>query len=247
MRTIAIIFIFGCALGGIIAGICSGFGNYSAFKAMLAGTPGNWVWGWAGIAFTLTSAGAFGISFMKIEQGDWPQAVVPLIVGLIAACASTQGSKLHIDNGQAYQVEAAKKVEIGRARLADRISGWRTEMEDIPTGIGTAESLRLYMSEVERVGRSHQKPYRDAIIKLGHAEHRDSLMKKIDTAETALAEDPALQTVVPAKSVNGWLIAVLIELVNALGLAIAWAGAKTLYEQYRDAVFRASIEETFAE
>lgn len=230
--------------GGVIAAICGGYANFMAFSGMADDPVTSFLWGFAGIAASLISFSAFTLVWWNHNHQKklWDSRRA-LVVGLIAAGAGIMGSWMFMSSLKDDQVAEAQHILIERNRLQDQIDRWENDLKSIPPGIGTPDSIRRYMREVERVGRTHQRPYRQAIQDLGHAERREALEAQIAAADERLSSDPALKYDPPNRMINPWFLAILIELFASQGTAVGTAVFLTMMERKNALSWLKSLEE----
>ena len=116
--------------------------------------------------------------------------------------------------------------------LATQIADWRRQLEGIPPETRSVDGLEAYIEEVERVGRTHQKPYRDAQNELGLARRRDDLLARIETANAELLGTGSGDILVEAQtrtSIPGWFFALMLELFSSQGTSIGLVALLILY------------------
>ena len=91
---------------------------------------------------------------------------------------------------------------------------------------------------MERVGRTEQKPYRDAQNELGLARRRDDLQAKIEAANAELlgigSGDILIETQARA-SIPSWFFAAMLELFSSQGTSIGLVALLILYARRREA------------
>ena len=76
---------------------------------------------------------------------------------------------------------------------------------------------------MERIGRTEQKPYRDAQNELGLARRRDDLITKIEAANAELLGQGSGKILLQAErraALPSWLFAVLLELFSSQATSI---------------------------
>ncbi|MCA8905918.1 MAG: hypothetical protein KDA43_14085, partial [Hyphomonas sp.] len=96
----------------------------------------------------------------------------------------------------------------------------------------SVEGLEAYIAEVERVGRTEQKPYRDAQNELGLAKRRDELQSKIDAANAALLGDGSGNILTEAQArtnLPSWFFAIMLELFSSQGTSIGLVALLILF------------------
>ena len=86
------------------------------------------------------------------------------------------------------------------------------------------------------MGRTHQKPYRDAQNELGLARRRDDLLVRIETANAELLGTGTGDILVEAQtrtSIPGWFFALMLELFSSQGTSIGLVALLILYGRSR--------------
>ena len=217
---------------GLSAAGLSGFANYQAFSSSVADPLQAGVWGWTGVIAAVVSFGGFTFFYWHTANRRMKEGVRALLFALAGAGTSIVGTQMYIAaNNKAAeleQVQASSNREILESQIAD----WRRQLEGIPAGTRTVDGLESYLSEVERVGRTHQKPYRDAQNELGLAKRRDELQAKIETANAELLGAGQGKILVQAQtrtSIPSWFFAGMLELFSSQGTSIGLVALLILY------------------
>ena len=133
------------------------------------------------------------------------------------------------DNARAVQVQL---VLSERAILEAQITDWSEQMRGIPAGTRSVAGLETYLAEVERVGRTADKPYRDAQNELGLARRRAGLETQIAEARAYLLDMTRSGQAVssrPSYAPPGWLFALMLEIFSSQATSIACVSLLLLY------------------
>lgn len=244
MKTFIIIVAVCLVLAGIVALFNSGLANYSAF--MNEGSGDNWrfVWGMFGAAIALTSAVTFGAVVWLYRNGNKIGAIRAVLLFVIAFAGSIYGNYAYMNQNAATQNAKATQQANSINQIEANLAQWRAEVSQLPPSTKTAESLERYIKEVERVGRSHQLPYRQAVLELGEIEYRKSLETKIDGAVKELA---TFTPITPASSspIRRWLSAVLLEIIASQTIALSLIIFAALSDKARFEDWRSEIDDTY--
>ncbi len=210
-------------IAGLMAAGLSGFANYQAFASTVADPLQSRVWGTAGIIAAIVSFGGFTFVYWHAANRRGWEAVRSLLFALVGAGASIMGTELYIRSNNltaaAEVTRAASNSEVLQAQVAD----WRRQLEGIPPETRSVDGLEVYIAEVERVGRTEQKPYRDAQNELGLAKRRDELNAKIEAANAELlgaGDGNILLQAEQRAALPSWLFAALLELFSSQATAI---------------------------
>ncbi len=140
-------------------------------------------------------------------------------------------------NGQSADTEVAA-AQSNRAVIEAQIADWRVQLNGIPPGTRTVEGLEAYIAEVERVGKTEQKPYRDAKNELGLAKRRDELQARIDAANATLLGKGNSDIIITAQTrtrVPDWIFAVILEIFSSQGTSIGLVALLLLFGGRRPA------------
>lgn len=219
-------------IAGLAAAILSGFANYQAFAGMVNDPVQGRVWGWAGVVASICSFGGFTFFWWHASAGRWSESIRTIIFALAGALTSIVGTALFMhgqDNARAAQVEL---VLSERAILEQQIADWSEQIRGIPAETRSVEGLETYLAEVERVGRTADKPYRDAQNELGMARRRASLEAQIaETRAHLLDMTRSGQVVSSSRSYAppGWLFALMLEIFSSQATSIACVSLLLLY------------------
>ncbi len=217
---------------GLVAATLSGFANYQAFSASVADPLQGQVWGWAGVIASVISFGGFTFFWWHASQRRPSEAFRSLLFALAGAATSLVGTQMYIANNNLLAEADIARAEEARPVLQAQIEDWRNQLAGIPPETRSVEGLEAYLAEVERVGRTHQKPYRDAQNELGLAKRRDDLQAKIETATADLLsddQDSILTAAAPREAIPGWFFAAMLELFSSQGTSIGFVALLILY------------------
>lgn len=225
---------------GLAAAGLSGFANYQAFSGLVTDPMQARVWGWAGVIASVCSFGGFTFFWWHSTHGRWREAIRTVLFALAGAGASFAGTALFMEQQSAERGQMASQVAVEREVVESQIADWSAQLQGIPADIRSVEGLEAYIAEVERVGRTHQKPYRDAMNELGLARRRAALEADIDAARDRLvALGGAQGAVAQVQTVPSWGFALLLELFSSQATSIACVsllllfGARTQARQKR--------------
>ncbi len=89
---------------------------------------------------------------------------------------------------------------------------------------------------MERVGRTEQKPYRDAQNELGLAKRRDELQAKIEAANAELLGQGSGNLLTEAQTrtnLPSWFFALMLEAFSSQGTSIGLVALLILYGRRR--------------
>lgn len=217
---------------GLVSAGLSGFANYQAFSTSVADPLQGQVWGWAGVIASIISFGGFTFFWWHASQRRPSEAVRSLLFALAGAATSLVGTQMYIANNNLLAAADIARAEDARPVLEAQIEDWRTQLAGIPADTRSVDGLEAYLAEVERVGRTHQKPYRDAQNELGLAKRRDDLQAKIEAATADLLsgdEDSVLTAAAPREAIPGWFFAAMLELFSSQGTSIGFVALLILY------------------
>lgn len=210
-------------IAGLMAASLSGFANYQAFSSSVADPLQSRIWGWTGVIAAIVSFGGFTFVYWHAANRRMKESLRAALFALAGAATSIIGTSSYIaanNNSAALQMEQAGS---NRTVLTTQITDWRTQLGGIPPETRSVEGLEIYLAEVERVGRSHQKPYRDAQNELGLAKRRDDLLSKIDSANAELlgtGPGAILTRAEQRTHLPHWFFAVMLELFSSQGTSI---------------------------
>ena len=215
---------------GLAAACLSGFANFQAFSAGVADPTQAKVWGWSGVIASVCSFGGFTFFWWHVSGKRLGEALRALVFALAGAGTSIAGTTLFMMNNaegqQAVWQSAAEMRELREAEIAD----WTRQLQGIPPETRSIEGLEAYIAGVEAVGRTHQKPYRDAQNELGLAKRRAELEDKIAGARAELRRSVEQGGVSrPAQNLPAWFFALMLELFSSQGTSIAFVSLLLLY------------------
>tara|TARA_R110000851_G_scaffold59425_4_gene137613 strand:+ start:1596 stop:2762 length:1167 start_codon:yes stop_codon:yes gene_type:complete len=224
---------------GLSAAALSGFANYQAFSSSVTDPLQAGIWGWTGVIAAVISFGGFTFFYWHTANKRMKEGVRALLFALAGAGTSILGTQMYIAaNNQASQAEMTTAGS-NRALLEQQLGDWRVQLAGIPPETRSVEGLEAYISEVERVGRTEQKPYRDAQNELGLARRRDDLQAKIENANAELlgqgSGDMLIETQARA-AIPSWFFAGMLELFSSQGTSIGLVALLILYTRRREAV-----------
>ena len=215
---------------GLAAAGLSGFANFQAFSAGVSDPLQARVWGWSGVIASVCSFGGFTFFWWHLSGKRRGEAARALVFALAGAGTSIAGTTLFmINNAQGQQVSWSNAEQV-RALRQSEIEDWSRQLAAIPPETRSIEGLEAYLAGVEAVGRTHQKPYRDAQNELGQARRRAALEQKIAGARADLrqaVEGSALT--LPAQNLPAWFFALMLELFSSQGTSIALVSLLLLY------------------
>jgi hypothetical protein len=218
---LALIFV----IAGLMAAGLSGFANYQAFASTVTDPLESRIWGAAGIIAAIISFGGFTFVYWHAANKRTWESLRSLAFALVGAGASILGTEIYIRSNNLTAATEVSSAASNREVLEAQLTDWRRQLEGVPPETRSVEGLEAYIAEVERVGRTEQKPYRDAQNELGLAKRRDDLNAKIDAANAELLGQGSgnilLQTEQRA-ALPSWLFAVLLELFSSQATSIGF-------------------------
>ncbi|MBA3070358.1 MAG: YihY/virulence factor BrkB family protein [Hyphomonas sp.] len=219
--------VVGLALVFVIAGLMaaglSGFANYQAFASTVADPAQGRIWGAAGIIAAIVSFGGFTFVYWHAANRRRGESLRSLVFALIGAGASILGTEIYIHSNNLSAAAEVTSAATNRDVLQAQVADWRRQLDGIPPETRSVEGLEAYIAEVERVGRTEQKPYRDAQNELGLAKRRDELNAKIEAANAELLGQGSGNILLQAEqraALPSWLFAVLLELFSSQATSI---------------------------
>lgn len=219
--------VVGLALVFVIAGLMaaglSGFANYQAFASTVADPAQGRIWGAAGIIAAIVSFGGFTFVYWHAANRRRGESLRSLVFALIGAGASILGTEIYIHSNNLSAAAEVASAATNREVLQAQVADWRRQLDGIPPETRSVEGLEAYLAEVERVGRTEQKPYRDAQNELGLAKRRDELNAKIEAANAELLGQGSGNILLQAEqraALPSWLFAVLLELFSSQATSI---------------------------
>lgn len=217
-------------VAGLAAAGLSGFANYQAFSAGVLDATQARVWGWSGVIASVCSFGGFTFFWWHMSGRRFGEAMRSLVFALAGAGTSIAGTSLFMmNNAQAQDAQLAQAQQVqalGEAEIAD----WTRQLQGIPPETRTIQGLEAYLAGVEAVGRTHQKPYRDAQNELGLARRRAMLEDRIAGARADLRQAAeASGLTLPAQNLPAWFFALMLELFSSQGTSIAFVSLLLLF------------------
>jgi hypothetical protein len=224
-KTIIALLAFIFVIAGLMAAGLSGFANYQAFASTVTDPLESRIWGAAGIIAAIVSFGGFTFVYWHAANKRTWESLRSLAFALVGAGASILGTEIYIRSNNLTAATEVSSAASNRDVLEAQLADWRRQLEGIPPETRSVEGLEAYIAEVERVGRTEQKPYRDAQNELGLAKRRDDLNAKIEAANAELLGQGSgnilLQTEQRA-ALPSWLFAVLLELFSSQATSIGF-------------------------
>ena len=207
---------------GLAAAALSGFANYQAFSVGVTDPSQARIWGWSGVIASVCSLGGFTFFWWHMTAKRLGEALRSLVFALAGAGTSIAGTALFMANNADAQAVSWQSVEQTRVLREAEIADWSRQVAAIPPETRSVEGLQAYLAGVEAVGRTHQKPYRDAQNELGQARRRAELEARIADARADLrAAAQARAEVRPATRLPPWFFALMLELFSSQGTSIA--------------------------
>ena len=217
---------------GLAAAALSGFANYQAFSSSVADPLQSGIWGWTGVIAAVISFGGFTFFYWHTANHRMKEGWRALIFALAGMGTSIIGTERFIAANNTAAAEEIVRADANRGVLESQIADWRRQLEGIPPETRSVEGLEAYLSEVERVGRTEQKPYRDAQNELGLAKRRDELQAKIEAANAELlgAGDGNILTEAQTRTnLPSWFFALMLEAFSSQGTSIGLVALLILY------------------
>lgn len=216
---LALIFV----IAGLMAAVLSGFANYQAFASTVTVPLESMIWGAAGIIAAIVSFGGFTFVYWHAANQRMRESLRSLVFALVGAGASILGTQIYISSNNLTAAAEVSSAETNRDVLKTQLADWRRQLEGIPAETRSVDGLEAYIAEVERVGRTGQKPCRDAQNELGLAKRRDDLIARIKGANAQLLGQGSGNILLQAEqraALPSWLFAVLLELFSSLATSI---------------------------
>ncbi|MEL6566950.1 MAG: hypothetical protein AAFQ22_00935 [Pseudomonadota bacterium] len=217
---------------GLLAAAMSGFANFQAFAGMVDDPFQSRVWGWTGIIACVCSFGGFTFAYWHGASRRFWEAGRAMVIALAGAATSLVGTQLYMQSEVAERESAAQAAAARASVLEAQIADWRTELDGIDPDVRSIEGLEAYIAEVERVGRTNERPYRAALDELGQARRRADLQARIATARGDFAD-----LTVQAKgrgqlddtgALRSWFIAGMLEVFSSQGTSIGFVALMIL-------------------
>ena len=175
------------------------------------------------VVAAIVSFGGFTFVYWHAANRRHWESLRSLVFALIGAGASILGTEIYIHSNNLSAAAEVSSAATNRDVLEAQVADWRRQLEGIPPETRSVEGLEAYIAEVERVGRTEQKPYRDAQNELGLAKRRDELNAKIEAANAELLGQGSGNILLQAEqraSLPSWLFAVLLELFSSQATSI---------------------------
>ena len=221
---------------GLAAAALSGFANYQAFSTSVADPIQSGIWGWTGVIAAVISFGGFTFFYWHTANHRMKEGWRALIFALAGMGTSIIGTERYIAANNTAAAEEIVRADANRSVLESQIADWRRQLEGIPPETRSVEGLEAYLSEVERVGRTEQKPYRDAQNELGLAKRRDELQTKIEAANAELLGQGNGNLLTEAQTRTNfpsWFFALMLEVFSSQGTSIGLVALLILYGRRR--------------
>jgi len=215
---------------GLAAAALSGFANFQAFSAGVLDPTQARVWGWSGVIASVCSFGGFTFFWWHMSGRRLGEAMRSLVFALAGAGTSIAGTSMFmLNNANQQDAQLAQFKQVQTLREAE-IADWTRQLQGIPPETRSIEGLEAYIAGVEAVGRTHQKPYRDAQNELGQARRRAMLEDKIAGARADLRQAvEASGLTLPAQNLPAWFFALMLELFSSQGTSIAFVSLLLLF------------------
>lgn len=212
-------------VAGLMAAAMSGFANYQAFGAMVDDPMQSRVWAWTGVIASVCSFGGFTLVYWHGAARRLKEAVRAAVFALAGAATSLVGTQMYMANTEQSRLTTAETAAAQAPILEAQIADWQAELAGIDPSVRSVEGLEAYIAEVERVGRTNERPYRAALDELGQAKRRDDLTARIERAREDLAT--LAGAAVPASRIGGsplqsWFFAAMLEVFSSQGTSIGF-------------------------
>ncbi len=217
---------------GLLAAAMSGFANFQAFAGMVDDPFQSQIWGWTGIIACVCSFGGFTFAYWHGVARRFWEAGRAMLIALAGAATSLVGTQLYMQ-GEVQERAAAAQAAQARASLLEvQIEDWRGQLAGLPADIRSVEGLEAYIAEVERVGRTNERPYRMALDELGQARRRADLESRIEAARGELAEFRVASLGESRRNaddeIRHWFIAAMLEVFSSQGTSIGFVALMVL-------------------
>jgi len=217
---------------GLLAAAMSGFANFQAFAGMVDDPFQSQIWGWTGIIACVCSFGGFTFAYWHGVARRFWEAGRAMLIALAGGATSLVGTQLYMQ-GEVQERAAAAQAAQARAGLLElQIEDWRGQLAGLPADIRSVEGLEAYIAEVERVGRTNERPYRMALDELGQARRRADLETRIEAARGELAEFRVASLgesqLDGADGMRHWFIAAMLEVFSSQGTSIGFVALMVL-------------------
>ncbi|MEM7766340.1 MAG: hypothetical protein AAF253_02505 [Pseudomonadota bacterium] len=219
-----------CAVAGLMAAGLSAWANHQAFGAMVDDPFQSQVWAWTGVIASVCSFGGFTFVYWHFANGRAREGIRAILFAVAGALTSIVGTEMFMGNLDAARAANASALAAQRPVLEAQIADWRAQLDSIPGDIRTVEGLTAYIEEVERVGRTHQKPYRDAKVELGQAQRRAALEGNIADARADLLALGTSEAAPQARrDIPSVFFAVMLEVFSSQGTSIGLVALLILF------------------
>jgi len=210
---------------GLLAAALSAFANFQAFGAMVDDPLQSRVWSWTGVIASVCSFGGFTFVYWHWANKRRQEGMRALLFALAGALTSLVGTQMYMANNEASRAASAEAARARADVLERQVNDWREQLDGIPAETRSVAGLEAYVEEVERVGRTHQKPYRDARNELGLARRRAQLEDKLETARMELGQLRTRARLGTGERVSprlSWFFATMLEVFSSQGTSIGF-------------------------
>lgn len=226
---------------GLLAAAMSGFANFQAFGAMVEDPLQSRVWAWTGIIASLCSFGGFTFVYWHWSHGRRREGLRAVLFAFAGAATSLVGTQMYMTNTERARLAGAEAAAARSQVISQQVEDWRRQLSAIPPNVRSVEGLEAYIAEVERVGRTHQKPYRDARNELGLARRRADLESRIAEARSELMQLGAQTAARPPRpAMLSWFFASMLEIFSSQGTSIGFVALMILAGRRRTGPDRAA-------
>ncbi|MEM0985742.1 MAG: hypothetical protein AAGJ32_05815 [Pseudomonadota bacterium] len=214
-----------CFLAGLMAVGLSAWANHQAFGSMVDDPLQSRVWAWTGVIASVCSFGGFTFVYWHFADRRWKEGLRAAVFAVAGAVTSIVGTEMFMANTEMARSAEAEARQAQRPVIEAQVADWRDQLGAIPAEIRTVDGLEAYLAEVERVGRTHQKPYRDAKIELGQARRRAELEAQIADGRAALLaldNQPGYASARPEarRPIPSMFFAVMLEVFASQGTSV---------------------------
>lgn len=202
---------------GTLAMTCSGYANVRSFFTIAPDEQSGVFFAIGGLVAAIAAYSGYSIASWKFTHThSMSEGWKTLIMALIASCFSMWGTAMFLNNKQAQASVTYERAEENREQSREELALIRHQLAGFPPGLGTSDSYREYMDQVEAQGLDYQRPYRMAVRDHGLAVQKERLEARLQTIQSDLQNDERLSVRPPAKLSNAMLFAALLEILSAL-------------------------------
>ncbi|MEO0466959.1 MAG: hypothetical protein AAF216_10470 [Pseudomonadota bacterium] len=233
ITALSLVFLF----AGLLAAAMSGFANYQAFGSMVDDSMQARVWAWTGVIASVCSFGGFTLVYWHGAAKRFKEAARAAIFALAGAATSLVGTQMYMANTERLRTAGFESASARMPILEAQIADWQAELSGIDPSVRSVSGLEAYIAEVERVGRTNERPYRAALDELGQAQRRDALKTQIETARTDLADLAGAATSSSGSAsspLQSWFFAAMLEVFSSQGTSIGFVALMILSGRRRD-------------